>query len=115
MTIDVNAVPPILREYRFPITPAVNAPIEDTMSDRSKMYRVAILFAANEKDEMITMMMRFRRCWILSPAFPHSGCRLFSEEIRENSGTMKNCAQKGAGWRYHGEFDSRKHPANRVE
>ena len=44
--MDVNAVPPILREYTFPRRPTANAPMADTTSERLKMKRFATLFAA---------------------------------------------------------------------
>jgi hypothetical protein len=37
VTIEVNAVPPILREYALPRSPTVNAPMAETMSERLKM------------------------------------------------------------------------------
>jgi len=37
VTMDVNAVPPILREYALPSTPTTNAPMDDTTSERLKI------------------------------------------------------------------------------
>ena len=91
--MDVNAVPPILREYTFPRRPTANAPMADTTSERLKMKRFATLFAAYDTHEMTTMTASSR---------VQSGCRFASEESTEKSGTITNCVHHGNGCRYHG-------------
>ena len=90
MTIDVNAVPPILREYTFPSKPTVNAPIALTTSERLNMKWFAILFAAYDTHEIATMT---------TSSGERSGCRFASEESTENVGTIANCVHHGNGRR----------------
>ena len=91
--MDVNAVPPILREYTFPRRPTANAPIAETTSERLKMKRFAVLFAAYETHEMTTMTTSSR---------VQSGCRFASEESTEKVGTMRNSVHHGNFWNAHG-------------
>ena len=78
MTIDVNAVPPTTREYKFPRMPTAIAPMQDTTSDRLKMKWPAILFAAYEQQEMMTMT---------TISHDQSGCRFARDEKTEKMGT----------------------------
>jgi hypothetical protein len=93
--MDVNAVPPILREYRLPRIPAVKAPIAETISERLNMKWLAILFVPNAAEEMTTITKRFSAFFV-----PRYGWRFAKEDITEKVGTMTNCAQNGAGCKY---------------
>ena len=95
--MDVNAVPPILREYIFPSSPTANAPIADTTSERLKMKWFATLFAAYDTHEMTTMTIKSKL----------NGCSLFSDERVENIGTIMNWVHHGNGCRYHGKEGGR--------
>jgi hypothetical protein len=81
VTIAVKAVPPNRREYTFPNSPTAKAPIADTTSDLLKMKWFAVLFAANEMHEMITMTTRSQE---------RQGWRLPIELRTENAGTVIN-------------------------
>lgn len=98
VTMDVNAVPPILREYIFPSTPTAKAPMADTTSDRLKMKRFAPLFAAYETHEMVTMM---------TSSSDQIGWRLASEDKKEKTGTMMNSIHHGNGCSHHGKSGGR--------
>ena len=76
MTIDVNAVPPMFREYKFPRSPTAIAPMQDTTSDRLKMNISAILFAAYAQHEMMTMT---------TISHVQRGCRFEREEKTEKT------------------------------
>ena len=69
VTMEVNAVPPILREYKLPSIPAVNALIAETTSERLNIKLLAILLVANAAEEITTLTNR------LSPfLYPCHGC-----------------------------------------
>ena len=96
--MDVNAVPPIRREYTFPRKPTTNAPIADTTSERLKMKWSATLFAAYDTHEMTTMT---------TSSTVQNGCRFASEDRIEKMGTMMNCVHHGNGCLHHGQEGSR--------
>ena len=95
--MDVNAVPPMRREYTLPRKPTANAPMAETTSERLKIKWFATLFAAYEMHEMTTITTRSHA----------TGCSLFSELSTENTGTIANCVHHGNGCRYHGNDDGR--------
>jgi hypothetical protein len=46
VTIEVNAVPPQIREYALPSEPITKAPTADTISPRSGKYKFDAVLAA---------------------------------------------------------------------
>ena len=93
MPIDVNAVPLNFLEYRLPKRPTTNAPMADTMSERSKMKWFAAWFAAYAAHDMTPMT---------NVSLFQNGCKFAIDDRIENSGTMMNCVHHGNGWSHHG-------------